>query len=69
MAKRLEQRKQLQTSILLTGGDTDLLTQKELVDKQLLTQTNRWTAEGNDEFMLGAMTPEVVVPQDNNTWL
>ncbi|MDF2959935.1 MAG: hypothetical protein K0S39_1670 [Paenibacillus sp.] len=66
MAKRLEQRQQLKRTIEQAGDDTaHLVTQKEMVEEQLLTQTNRWNGEGNDEFMLGAMTPEVVVPQEN----
>ncbi|NOU93054.1 hypothetical protein GC093_07375 [Paenibacillus sp. LMG 31456] len=70
MAKRMEQRKQLKHSIEQTGGNTeDLVTQKELVEEQLLLQTNQWAEEGNDEFTLGAMTPEAVVPQENLTWL
>jgi hypothetical protein len=70
MAKRLEQRQQLKRTIEQTGGGTEqLITQKELVEEQLLTQTSRWAEKGSDEFMLGAMTPEAVVPHEGATWL
>ncbi|MCR8632558.1 hypothetical protein [Paenibacillus radicis (ex Xue et al. 2023)] len=71
MAKRMEQREQLKHSIEQTGGGNTehLVSQKEMVEEQLLTQTNRWAEEGSDEFMLGAMTPEAVVPQENLSWL
>jgi len=70
MAKRMEQRRQLKLSIEQTGGDKEhLMTQKERVEEQLLTQTSRWTEKGDDEFTLGAMTPEAVVPHENSTWL
>ncbi|TDF96316.1 hypothetical protein [Paenibacillus piri] len=70
MAKRMEQRKRLKQTIEQSEGDKQhLVTQKELVEEQLLTQKMRWTEEGSDEFTLSAMTPEAVVPQENTTWL
>jgi hypothetical protein len=60
MAKRMEQRKQLKLTIEQSEGDNEqLVTQKEQVEEQLMTQANRWAEEGHDEFMLNAMVPEL----------
>lgn len=59
MAKRLEQRKQLQQTIQEHTGDVkSLLYQKEQVDEQLMSQANVWTEAGQDEFTLAALQPE-----------
>ncbi|MED4602079.1 DUF2789 family protein [Paenibacillus validus] len=58
MAKRLEERNRLQHTIEQSGGDVDaLVTQKELVEEQLMSQANIWTETGQDAFMLDAVTP------------
>ncbi|MFH5181254.1 hypothetical protein ACHHV8_00600 [Paenibacillus sp. TAB 01] len=61
LAKRLEQRKQL-TQTILTSGDEQavdqLVSQREQVEEQLFTQANRWSAEGNDEFVLAGLVPD-----------
>lgn len=60
MAKRLEQRNQLQHTISQTEGDVEaLLSQKEQVEEQLQSQANVWTEEGQDAFTLSALIPEV----------
>ncbi|PZE20785.1 hypothetical protein [Paenibacillus xerothermodurans] len=70
MAKRMERRKELQRSIEQSGGGLEhLRTQKELVEEQLITQANRWSEEGYDEFMLAALTPEVEGTQYSHRWL
>jgi hypothetical protein len=71
MAKRMEQRKRLKLTIEQSNGDTDqqLVTQKEQVEAQLMTQANQWAGEGNDEFMLIAMIPEVGSTQQNTAGL
>jgi hypothetical protein len=59
MAKRLEQRKRLKLTIEQSDGfNEQLVTQKEQVEHQLMTQANRWLEEGNDEFMLHQIIPE-----------
>jgi hypothetical protein len=70
MAKRMEQRRQLQQTIEQSGGGLEhLVTEKEQVEEQLITQANRWKEDGNDEFMLGALTPEVDGTQHSPNWL
>ncbi|TVY09747.1 hypothetical protein [Paenibacillus cremeus] len=66
LAKRLEQRNRLQNTINRTEGDiAELLTQKEQMDEQLLTQANVWSEAGQDEFLLTAITPESEFAQSN----
>lgn len=71
MAKRMEQRKQLKHTIEQSQGDVAerLVTQKEQVEAQLMTQANYWAEEGNDDFMLHAMVPEVGDMQQNTAGL
>jgi hypothetical protein len=70
MAKRMEQRRRLQQTIeQSSGGLEHLLTQKEQVEEQLITQANRWKEDGFDEFMLGTLTPEVDGTQHYPNWL
>ncbi|MCU6797615.1 MULTISPECIES: hypothetical protein [Paenibacillus] len=71
MAKRMEQRKKLQHTIEQSEGimAQQLVTQKEQVEAQLMTQANYWAEEGNDDFMLSAMVPEVGGIQTNTAGL
>jgi hypothetical protein len=71
MAKRMEQRKQLKRTIGQSHGDVaeKLVIQKEQVEAQLMTQASYWTEEGNDEFMLNTMVPEVADLQQNTAGL
>jgi hypothetical protein len=70
MAKRMEQRKQLSNTIKQSSGNNEqLVTQKEQVEEQLMTQATRWTEEGNDEFMLNTMVPELADTQLNTAEL
>jgi hypothetical protein len=71
MAKRMEQRKKLKHTIKQSHGAVaeQLVTEKELVEAQLMTQTSYWTEEGNDAFMLHAMVPEVGDVQQNTASL
>lgn len=59
LAKRLAERNRLQDNIERSEGNIEaLVTQKEQVEEQLLTQANMWKEEGQDEFMLAALAPE-----------
>ncbi|NHN32925.1 hypothetical protein [Paenibacillus agricola] len=71
MAKRMEQRKQLKHTIEQSQGDVaeQLVTQKEQVEAQLMTQANCWVEDGNDAFMLHTMVPEVGDMQQNTAGL
>ncbi|WP_028551423.1 hypothetical protein [Paenibacillus sp. UNC451MF] len=70
MAKRMEQRQQLKRNILLSEGNREqLLSQKDQVEEQLMSQANRWSEDGNDEFLLQAMTPEAGWTEHNNSWI
>jgi hypothetical protein len=69
LAKRLEQRNQLKSTIGQSEGNVeDLMTQKEQVEEQLYSQASLWTEEGQDAFLLSAMTPEVDGTQSTYTW-
>ncbi|MBE1445605.1 hypothetical protein [Paenibacillus sp. OAS669] len=70
MAKRMEQRQQLKRNLLLSEGDREeLLSQKDQVEAQLISQANVWNGEGSDEFLLQAMTPESGWTESNNSWV
>lgn len=71
LAKRLEQRKQLTQTILTTESESHverLVSQKEQVEEQLFTQANRWSTEGNDEFVLAGLVPEAEWTSTEQTW-
>lgn len=67
LAKRLEERNRLQHSInnRAEGDIADLLTQKRQVQDQLMTQASIWSEEGQDEFMLAALNPDMEWMQEN----
>lgn len=68
MAKRLEERNRLQLKIDQTNGDVNaLLTQKEQVEEQLLSQASIWTHDKQDAFMLDAVTPDTDGMQPGGT--
>ncbi|WP_282939536.1 hypothetical protein [Paenibacillus sp. RC67] len=70
MAKRMEQRQQLKRNILLSDGNREqLLSQKDLVEEQLMSQANKWSEDGSDEFLLQTMTPEAGWTEHNNSWI
>lgn len=68
MAKRLEERNRLQHTINnRTQGDiTELMTQKEQVQAQLMTQASVWSEDGEDEFRLTALIPDTEWMQSNS---
>lgn len=71
LAKRLEQRKQLTQTILTSEGESNmeqLVSQKEQVEEQLLTQANRWSTEGNDEFLLAGLAPDSEWSSNEHNW-
>jgi len=64
MAKRMEQRQQLNRTIRQSQGDTEqLIFQKEQVEEQLMSQAHLWKEAGNDEFQLAAWVPEAIVTE------
>jgi len=64
LAKRLEQRNRLQTTINRSEGDVSaLLTEKEQMESQLKTQAIAWQEDGQDEFVLSALSPDTEAMQ------
>jgi hypothetical protein len=69
LAKRLDERNRLQRTINANDGDVGALTtKKEQVEEQLLTQASAWSAEGQDEFLLEAVTPDMTWMQPGDSY-
>ncbi|CAG7646806.1 hypothetical protein ACFQI7_24190 [Paenibacillus allorhizosphaerae] len=67
LAKRLEQRNRLQHTINRSEGDVSaLMTEKEQMDTQLKTQASTWKEEGQDEFVLAALSPDTEAMQSQS---
>ncbi|CAG7647909.1 hypothetical protein PAESOLCIP111_05489 [Paenibacillus solanacearum] len=67
LAKRLEQRNRLQNTINRSEGDVSaLLTEKEQMESQLKTQAITWQEDGQDEFVLSALSPDTEAMQSQS---
>lgn len=68
MAKRLEERNRLQQTInhRVQGDVAELMSQKEQVEAQLMSQASIWSEDGQDEFRLTALNPDTEWMQSNS---
>ncbi|MCS7462995.1 hypothetical protein N0M98_22980 [Paenibacillus doosanensis] len=69
LAKRLEQRQQLQRTIRQSAGDREqLISQKAQVEEQLTSLANMWSDTRHDEWVPGALIADADQMEQQSTW-